>query len=56
MAPLRLLLCFLLVALGLASTFTMSATPGRPVTDPQNNVAVEYVSARSLSFAVIFAR
>ena len=56
MGPLRLPLCFLLVALGLASTFTVSATPGHPVTDPQNDVAFEYVSARSLPFAVIFAR
>ena len=56
MGPLVFLLCFLLVALGLASAFTMSATPGRPVTDPQNDASVEYVNARSLPFAVIFVR
>ena len=54
--PSEVPLCFLLVALGLASAFTMGAALGRPVTDPQNDVAVEYLSARSPPFAMTFAR
>jgi hypothetical protein len=49
MPPLKRLL-FLLVASNLASAFTTITTEGRPVTDPRNVTALEYVSVRSLLF------
>ena len=55
MAPLKRLLAFLLVANTLASVFTTISTKGRPVTDPRDDAAIEYVSLRSLLFVVIFA-
>jgi hypothetical protein len=50
MAPLKWLLDFFLVANTLASAFTTTPTKGRTVTGAQNDAALEYVSARSLSF------
>jgi hypothetical protein len=55
MAPQKRFLAFVLVAKALASFFTTMPSKGRPVTDPQNNAAIEYVSLRSLLFKVIFA-
>jgi hypothetical protein len=55
MAPLKRLLAFLLVANTRASVFTTISTKGRPVTDPRNDAASEYMSVRSLLFQVIFA-
>ena len=50
MAPLKRLLAFLLVANTLASAFTTMSAKGRPVTDPRDDAAIEYVSVRSLLF------
>jgi hypothetical protein len=47
MAALKRLLAFLLVANTPASAFTTNPTKDRPVTDPQNDAALEYVSVRS---------
>ena len=49
-APLKRLLAFLLVANTLSSVFTTISTKGRPVTDPRDDAAIEYVSLRSLLF------
>lgn len=50
MAPWTWLLGLLLVAQSLASPFTTMSVQGRPVEDARNNVALEHVSARTLSF------
>ena len=50
MAPWTWLLGLLLVAQSLASSFTTMSVQGRPVVDARNDVALEYVSARTLSF------
>jgi hypothetical protein len=55
MASLKWLLAFLLVAKTLASAFITMPTKCRPVMDPRNHAALEYSSARSLSFKVVFA-
>jgi hypothetical protein len=56
MTLLKWLLAFLLAANTLASAFTTIPTKGRPVTNARSDAAFEYVSVRSLSFKVIFAR
>jgi hypothetical protein len=48
MAPWTFLIGFFLVAQGLASSFTTMSTQGRPVADARNDVALNYVSARTL--------
>ena len=53
MSPWHVLLVFLLVAQSLASSVTAMSTQGRPVTDARNDVAVEYVSTRTLVFMMI---
>jgi hypothetical protein len=44
---------FLLVAHGLASSVTAMSAQGRPVADTRSDVAVEYVSTRTLPFVMI---
>jgi hypothetical protein len=50
LVPLKWFPAFLLVAETLASVFITMTTKGRPVTDAQNDAALEKVSARSLWF------
>jgi len=50
MAPWTWLLGLLLVAQSLASSFTTMSVQGRPKADARSDVALEYVSARTLSF------
>jgi hypothetical protein len=50
MAPLKRLFAFLLVANTLASVFITMPIQGRPVADPRDDTAIEYVSLRSLLF------
>jgi hypothetical protein len=49
-APLKRLLAFLLVANALESVFIAILTKSRPVMDPRDDAAIEYVSVLSLLF------
>ena len=53
MTPWHVLLAFLLVARGLASSVTAMSTQGRPMTDARNDVALEYVGTHTLAFMMI---
>ena len=53
MVPWATLLGFLLVGQSLASSSTTMSVKGRPVTDPRNDIALEYVGALTLPFVMI---
>ena len=56
MVPWKVLLSFLLVAHSLASFITAMSAQGRPVVDPRNDVALNYVSTRTLRYVLIVSR